>query len=347
MKKNLPGQTHTEILNFFLSNPGYMKKGAAFLAMKLNCTIDQAWKARAEAHKLRNLATKELSALTSIPKEEVSGKSEIPAPQDPKEDQIYLPNILIVDIETAPIQAYVWRLWKQNVAINQIISEWFMLTWSAKWLGSPDVMSARLTSDEAKAEDDKRIVKSLWSLLDEADIVIAHNAAGFDVPKMKARFIINNLPPTSPYQVIDTLLVARKEFGFSSNKLDALATYFGYAKKMDTDFELWANCVEGNEEALTYMENYNRKDVVILEKVYLKLRPFIKSHPNITIYDDKMPARCPSCGHGPMVREHNYYYTTVNKYPVFRCHKCGAQSRSRKAEKRTSPVELVSLSGKS
>lgn len=109
--------------------------------------------------------------------------------------------------------------------------------------------------------------------MDECDIVIAHNGKRFDIPKMNARFIIHDMYPPSFYKQIDTREIAARQFGFSSNKLDALAGYFNIEHKDDTDFELWKRCVEGHAPSLKYMEKYNRKDIVILEKIYLRLRP--------------------------------------------------------------------------
>ena len=235
-------------------------------------------------------------------------------------------NILIFDIETAPLRAYVWSRWKQNIYLEQTISEWFMICWSAKWLDSEEVFSECLTPDEIKEEKDNRIVKQLWSLIDQADIVIAHNGKRFDVPKINSRFIMAGLPPTSTYIQIDTREVAAKQFGFSSNKLDALAGYFNIEHKDGTNFELWADCMKGNQEALDYMESYNRKDVVILEKVYLKLRPWIKNHPNIGLYQEKDNMVCPTCGSKDLKEDGSFYYTSANKYKIMRC-SCGAISR--------------------
>ena len=114
-------------------------------------------------------------------------------------DEVYLPNILILDVETAPLRGFIWQLWKQNVNIDQIISEWFMLTWSAKWLHNPNIMSAKLTPEEALEENDKRIITELWNVLNDADIVIAHNGDQFDIPKIKTRFLLHGLPPTTFY----------------------------------------------------------------------------------------------------------------------------------------------------
>ena len=237
-------------------------------------------------------------------------------------------NILIFDIETAPLRAYVWSRWKQNIYLEQTISEWFMICWSAKWLGSEEVFSECLTPNEIREEKDSRIVKQLWSLIDQADIVIAHNGKRFDVPKINSRFIMAGLPPTSTYIQIDTKEVAAKQFGFSSNKLDALAEYFNIEHKDDTDFELWANCMKGDQKALDYMESYNRKDVIILEKVYLKLRPWIKNHPNIGLYQEENVMVCPTCGSKDLEEDGSFYYTSANKYKIMRC-SCGAISRMR------------------
>ena len=114
-----------------------------------------------------------------------------------------------------------------------------MLCWSAKWLGEKEVLGDRLTGQEAKRGMIKGICKTLWSVLNEADIVIAHNGKRFDIPKINTRFLLNGLPPTTPYQQIDTLEAVKKKFGFSSNKLDNLLIQFKMDRKLDTDFGLW------------------------------------------------------------------------------------------------------------
>jgi len=250
-----------------------------------------------------------------------------------KED-VRLPKILVFDIETSPVQAYVWQksVWGGNVSEGQVISEWFMLTWAAKWLYDEEVMSDGLTSKEALKEDDKRIVKSLWKLLDEADIVVAHNGVGFDIPNMFTRFIVNDVLPPSPFQNIDTLKVARRQFGFTHNNLNALARVFGFEAKLDTDFELWKSCISGDAEALTYMREYNVGDVDTLEKIYLKLRPWITSHPNLGLYLLSDGAVCPACGSKEITWANDkYYYTQTSRFPIYTC-KCGAYGRSRKSD---------------
>lgn len=289
-----------KIVKKLTEKPYRLDMGAGKLAKWWNCTRDEIY----EAKKLAKMALGH--ALKKAPK------------------------VLVFDIETSPVMAYVWQtqVWRAQVSEDKVISEWFMLTWSAKWLFDGKVMSARLTRDEALAEDDSRIVKGLWDLLNEADIVITHNGDRFDIPNMNTRFIVNGLAPTSPYQSIDTNRIARRQFGFTHNNLNALARVFGFDSKISTDFKLWKRCIDGEVQALKEMEEYNRRDVTLLEEVYMKLRPWIKGHPNLALYMEAETETCPNCGGTHLIEKGNYY-TNVSRYDVVQCEECGAYSRRR------------------
>ena len=237
--------------------------------------------------------------------------------------------ILIFDIETAPIRAFVWGLWKQNVGTNQIISDWFCLSWSAKWLFEDHVMSDVLKPKEVVKENDKRIIKSIWALLNEADIVIAHNGDKFDLRKLRTRFIFHGLKPPSPFLTIDTLKHARTQFNISSNRLDYLGEFLNLGRKSETGgFELWDQCMSGSVDALNKMNLYCNQDVLLLESVYLEMRPWIKPHPNVGLFVEDDVDACPSCGSSNL-KVNGSYYTTVNRYDALQCDDCGAWSRSR------------------
>ena len=238
--------------------------------------------------------------------------------------------VLHVDVETAPIQAYVWGLWKNNVGMNQIISDWFMLTWSAKWHGDDVVYGDKLSSSEAIEQDDKRIMYSLWKMLDEADIIVGHNLDKFDRKKINTRFLVHEMSPPSPYRTIDTLKVAKRHFGFSSNRLDYLGKMLGVGRKIDTGgFELWADCMKGKEEALAKMLEYNQQDVILLEDVYNRLAPYHATHPNhgATMEGIDEPV-CPKCG-STHLQKRGYAFTNTSRYQRYRCTDCGGWSRGR------------------
>jgi len=236
--------------------------------------------------------------------------------------------LLLVDVETSPMEVYVWGLYKQRIPTTNVIKDWALLSWAAKWLNEDEVMSEHVNIDEAHARDDGSIIGSLWKLLDTADVVIAHNAASFDIRKMNARFIENGYLPPSSFQVIDTLKISRKYFGFSSHKLDYVSELLGGITKMETKFELWIKCVTGDADALKYMQKYNKQDVLILEDLYLELRPWVKSHANMGLFVDGDAAMCANCGSTDLDWKYSYQ-TPVNSYPSYRCKNCGAIGRSR------------------
>jgi len=241
------------------------------------------------------------------------------------------PKVLLVDIETTPMQVHCWGTWKQRIGHEQIINDWFMLSYSAKWLFDSKMYSSVLTSEEAINKDDSRIAKELWNLFNMADVLIGHNALQFDVPRAQTRFIMNGLTPPSPFQVIDTLLVARKNFRFGSNKLDYIGQLIRNKGKIHTEYQLWLRCLAGDKSALSQMLIYNNEDVMLEEEAYVFLRPYIKNHPNMGIYQESLEPTCPTCG-SVDIDECGHYTTPVNRYLAFRCKDCGAICRSRKTD---------------
>ena len=167
--------------------------------------------------------------------------------------------ILVFDLETSPLSAYVWSLWKQNVnpTNGMLLSQKMILSWSAKWLYDSVIMHDYMKPKEIMVEDDSRVTHSLYRLIDEADVIIAHNAIGFDVKIMNTRFMLHGLNPPSHYQVIDTLLHARKRFKLESNKLDYLGQVLSLGNKKSTGgFQLWARCMKGSKKAMKKMVSY-------------------------------------------------------------------------------------------
>lgn len=224
-----------------------------------------------------------------------------------------------------PIIATVWGKYEQNFVWS--IQDWYMFCFAYKWLG--DKQTHVISIDDFKGykpgtEDDSQVVKKLWELFDEADIVVAHNGNSFDQKKSQARMILNNLPPPAPYKQIDTKLVARKHFNFTSNKLDDLGEYFKLGKKLDTGgYDLWKQCMAGNRKSITKMKRYNKQDVVLLEKVYLHMRPWMNVHPPLGIMNDR-PASCDNCGSDKMHSHSKRSYGKTGYKRRFKCYDCGA-----------------------
>lgn len=250
--------------------------------------------------------------------------------------------ILLLDIETAPALVYTWGLFDQNVGINQIVKDGYILMWAAKWLGKGEIMQdsvyahGKPTEYDGKAE--AAIAKSIWKLMDEADIIVAHNGDDFDLKWLNATFLKHHLPPVSSYKSVDTLKSLRAAHKFISNKLEFQSMKHKLGRKIDTGgFELWIECMEGQESAWKKMIKYCKHDVRLLEKLYLKLRPYIKSHPNLGVYSNKGVQICSNCG-SQRLRSKGFDYTTKNAYRRLICFDCGKTCR----DSRKIPITTVS-----
>ena len=230
------------------------------------------------------------------------------------------PKILLFDVETSFYHFVGWGTYKQYIQHYQITEHQYIISWAAKWLYDDNVQSDVVTSKESKNRDDKRILKSIWKLLDEADIVIGHNGDRFDLRKLRWRFISEDMQPPSPFRIIDTLKIARREFFAPSYKQDFLTKYFHLQNKLETNFQLWKDCEAGIPEKLEEMVEYNRHDVMGLEELYLKIRPYIHNHPNLGVLMDKDV--CPTCGADDIVETNSEYITSANRFLVYRCNSC-------------------------
>lgn len=243
----------------------------------------------------------------------------------------HAPKILTLDIETAPLKATVWGIWQQNVPLSRINTDWYCLSWAAKWYGSDDVMyqDKRNSWD---TEDDYELVKGMWKLLDEADMVITQNGKKFDIKRLNTRFLMHGMKPPSSFKHVDTLQEAKRWFNFTSNKLEYMTDKLCkvYKKLKHGNYsgnELWDACLKGDMKAWDEMEEYNIYDVLSLEELYTIMRPYMKLHPNLNLFYPDNKIRC-NCG-GEEFTHNGYHYTNLSKFDRFSCNTCGAERRGR------------------
>lgn len=247
-------------------------------------------------------------------------------------NEIPSPKILLLDIETLPIEAKIWGTFKQTVQPQQIQKDWSIACWSAKWLFSDTVMGEVVTPKEAIERKDESVLGTIWDLINEAHIVIAHNGDEFDLKKLNTRFFLAGYTKPSFYKSVDTLKVARDMFAFTFNKMDWINKLLGIGTKITTSWEWWDEASNGNKKYLDMMLEYNKHDVNILEELYLRMRPWMKGHPNLALYSvNHGVAACPACGSVNLHFDH-YYTTALGMYKGFRCEDCGAIGRSTKKQ---------------
>ena len=241
--------------------------------------------------------------------------------------------ILSYDLETFPNVAYVWGKYEQDVI--EYVEEGHLLSWSAKWLGGKLITKGLddYPGYKSGSRDDKALVKDLHELFNEADILIAHNGDQFDIRKANERFLHYALPPPEPYKTIDTKKVAKRYFYFNSNSLNELGKHLGLGEKVKhPGFQLWLDCKAADPKAWALMKKYNKQDVVLLEQIYIVLRPWIQTHPPVA-----MRGSCPNCG-SPSLQSRGQGFNKRGSYNKYQCKNCGAWSTGpREGGRETSP----------
>jgi len=247
------------------------------------------------------------------------------------------PKIVLWDIETSHNLAAVFNL-AHNDYINpdNILQERYIVCAAWKTLGEKKI-SAAATIDhidyEVDPHNDKHVVTKLHDVLSDADVIVAHNGDQYDIKFTEGRMLYHGLPPLPPIVKLDTLKTARNRFLLNSNKLDYLGNFLGVGRKKPTTNGLWLGVLKGNRDAVREMVRYNKQDVALLERVFLKLRPYMDNHINQQLFKEGMgPNTCPRCG-STRTKSKGLHHTITQVYQRRVCLKCGGWYRSRKAEK--------------
>lgn len=227
--------------------------------------------------------------------------------------------ILYFDLETTPILGYVWRAYEDSLL--DIKKDFGLLCFAYSWNDEQVVIESLSTSTE------KQMTKKLWELFNEADVIVAQNGDKFDIKVSNALFLRHKLKPPAPYKTVDTLKLAKKYFRFTRNSLDFLSQSLLGERKLETDKSLWFKCMEGDKDAFKKMEKYCVHDVVLLRRLYNKLKPWHTGHPNANLYTDNTHV-CPVCG--GKTQRRGFMYTRAGKFQRYQCTTCGAWSKGEK-----------------
>lgn len=231
------------------------------------------------------------------------------------------PLIVHMDIETLPAVAYVWRLWDENIGIDQVISPSRVVSASWKFEGDGTLYFAAEWQ-----EGRQEMLERLRAVIDAADAVVTYNGDKFDLPKLMGEFVVEGIDPPAPPTSIDLYKTIRK-LGYQSNKLAFVSPFLGIGKKVDTGgFELWKGVSEGDPKAQADMEKYNKQDVKLLGKLYAVLKPYITNHPHL---HDATPDSCPACG-SKKLHKRGYRRTRSYKIERLRCQDCSHWTTGKK-----------------
>lgn len=234
--------------------------------------------------------------------------------------------ILLIDIETAPILAHVWSIWQQNVGLNQIIKDGYVLSFAAEWYDDETSQVFYSLNTHSKTQ----MIKAARELLDKADMVIHYNGKTFDIPTLNGEMVDVGIGPPSPYKQLDLMVKVKDKFRWPSYKLQYVAQRLGVGKKVQHEgHELWIKVMNGDQDAWKKFEAYNRHDVTLLRLVYDKIVGWIDNHPNYNLYTACDDQHCVNCGSDELKKE-GFAYTAVGRYQRFKCQACGKYGRDNK-----------------
>lgn len=239
------------------------------------------------------------------------------------------PKILLLDIETFPDLVWVWRVYQDNaIAVKE---HWYILSFAYKWFGKGKVKCVGLCDMDGidVNEQEEELLGGIHALLDEADIVVAHNGRAFDTKSIVARFMAHGFQPPSPYKTVDTKSDLKSVARFSSNRLEWLMEQLLDERKLEHEgFPLWRKCSEGVKAAWKKMKAYNTHDVELLDELYALISPWIRQ-PNLT---NKPVCVNPACG-STKIQWRGLYRAETRTYRKFQCQVCGKWGRVTKSEK--------------
>ncbi len=231
------------------------------------------------------------------------------------------PRVLILDIETSPFLVHVFGLKDQNIALNQIVRDRYIMCYTAKWLGQK-----RMFYRDTRTGNDAKILKDLRKLLNQTDILVTQNGARFDAPIIEARMRIRRMPPLHPYIHADTYL-GNKKFGFTSHKLEYLTDNLNdtHKKSSHSDYPgmaLWTACLNNDPKAWKAMKKYNGLDVLSTEELYVNTLPWVNNRfPGPVVPVEKAP-QCIYCS-SYRVRSLGVRKTKKTSYRRYICNQCG------------------------
>jgi hypothetical protein len=166
------------------------------------------------------------------------------------------------------------------------------------------------------------MLKTLWHMMDRADIIVGYNSNSFDLKHINREFVLLSWPPPSPYQTIDLLKVVRGRFKFPSNRLGQVGQSLDIGAKLETGgWSLWQGVLEGDEKARKKFARYNKQDVRLTADLLFALAPWVKGVPHAGLWSGNMAA-CYACG-GTDLMPYGIAYGKTAKYLRLSCD-CGA-----------------------
>ena len=250
------------------------------------------------------------------------------------------PKLLLYDLEVSPALGWFYPPTYQT-NIMKIEQYQILISFSYDWFDEGRVKPKCVKLDDFAARfkadrfDDTDVVKALHRVMLEADHTIAYNGDRFDIKMANTFFLKHGLDPLPENRTIDPLKTARQKLRLASNRLDEVSKELGSEGKTDiTVGSLWYPYLMGTEKeakkAGKLLKAYNNQDIIELRHHYMKFRPLMKNHPNLSVRGNV--EACPKC-QSTNRQYRGYTYTNSTVYRRLQCQDCKGWYRERAQDK--------------
>lgn len=173
--------------------------------------------------------------------------------------------------------------------------------------------------------DDSNMLREWARIFSTADYHVTWYGSGFDLPVVNARLIQAEEKPLPPIPHIDLWKTARYQFKTGGgNRLAKWQDFLGIpSEKTVVKPSIWIKARYGHKPSLKYIYDHCIIDVEVLEKVFARLRPWVKEEPvrGLTVATHDQNA-CLSCGSLSLQRR-GFHISRTRKYQRWQCQACG------------------------
>jgi DNA polymerase elongation subunit (family B) len=143
------------------------------------------------------------------------------------------------------------------------------------FFGRGTLLSQRLLSPvwDRSAADDSAVVRALIERIAQADVLLAHNGADFDLPYIRSRAKRWGMPLPPDRPILDPCVIARKRLRLSHNTLASLLSFFDIIeRKTPLDPTVWAKAALARDtRAMIKIERHCKADVDALVALAARL----------------------------------------------------------------------------
>jgi len=161
-----------------------------------------------------------------------------------------------------------------------------MYSYAFKVDGEDTYYCSRVTKDELRNGTlDKRLVKDCIKDMMKFDVIITYYGTRFDIPYLRSRALYYNydiFPMYGYIKHIDVYSMVKNKLKMHNGRLESACRFLGIEGKTHLDSRYWVRAMTGDEQALEYILEHNKKDVEITEKLYKRLEPYYR-RTNISI----------------------------------------------------------------